>query len=98
MPMRVAGNAAGIEVGLLVTNRTAHGRQAKTVRAPLDRRLVGPAQFTLAWPVTGRMTVDAARIGQHFAELGEERRRPCRDVVDRSKALRCCEAIRTAVE
>ena len=95
--MRVAGNAAGIEVGLLVANRTAHGRNAKTVRAPFDRRLVRPTLFALAWPIAGRMAVDAARIGQHFAELGEQRRRPCRGVVDRGKALRRCEAILTAV-
>ena len=42
--MRVAGHAAGIEIGLLVADRTAHRRKAKTVRAALDRRLVEPAQ------------------------------------------------------
>ena len=39
-----------------------------TVRAPHDRRLVQPALFTLMRAVAGRMAVDAARMGQHFAE------------------------------
>jgi hypothetical protein len=72
MPLRVARHAAGVEVGLLMADGTAHGRESKTVGAPLDRRLVESAQFTLVRPVAGRMAVDAARMGQDFAELGED--------------------------
>src|SRR5438046_2200210 len=71
MPFRMTRHAAGIEVRILVTDRTAHRRQAAAVRTPLDRRLVKPAFICLMWAVAGRMTINAARVGQHLAEFGE---------------------------
>ena len=71
MPFRMTRHAARIEVRVLVTDRTAHRRQAAAVRTALDRRLVKPAFICLMWAVAGRMTIDAARMGQHLAEFGE---------------------------
>src|SRR5262245_26163813 len=96
MPLRVAGNAARLEVGLLVTDRAAHGGQAMSVRAALDWRLVRPA-LGLTRVIASRMAVDATRMGQHPAQLGEDRCRPFGCIDDRRKALRCREAFRLAV-
>src|SRR5262249_55045649 len=73
VPFRVARHGSGIEVGLLVADRTAHRWQAMTVGAALDRRLVEPTLFALARVVAGWMAVHAARVRQHFSELGEHR-------------------------
>src|SRR5450830_329215 len=72
MPFWVARHAAWLEVGMLMADGTAHGRKAKTVRPPLDRRLMEPAQFALVRAVAGGMAVDAALIGQHFPELSKQ--------------------------
>src|ERR1700722_8915810 len=77
VPDRIAGNAGGLEIGGLVTDRTAHGREAESVRAALDRRLMEPHHIPLARAVAGGMAIHAARVGQHFAEFAEKRRRPC---------------------
>src|SRR5262245_63005992 len=94
MPIRVSRHARGIEVGLLVAAGTTHCRQAMTIRAPCDRRLVPTALFSLAWVVAGWMAVDAARMRQHFSELREHCRGSRRCVGDRREALGCREAVR----
>src|SRR6266851_7958500 len=88
MPLRVARHAAGIEVGVLVTDRTAHRLATMTVGATRDRRLMQPAFVALVWTVAGRMAVNTARMHQHLAELGEHGRRPRLRVRDRGEALR----------
>ena len=99
MPDWIARHAAGVEIGVLVADRTAHGRRAETVFAAFDRRLMQPVQLTvaLARAVAGRMAVHAARIAQHFADLGEQRRRARRGIADCRKAIRRREAVRRAV-
>jgi hypothetical protein len=67
----MARHAGGIEVGLLVADQTTHGWQAVTVGTALDRRLVEPTLFALAWAVAGGMTIHAARTRQHLAKFGE---------------------------
>ena len=88
------GTRPGSKLAVLVADGAAHGREAMTVRAALDRRLVQPALLALARAVAGRMAVHAARMGQHLAELGEQRRRPRRRVADRGEALRRREPVR----
>src|SRR5712671_5412496 len=97
VPDRVSGDAAGIEVGLLVADGAAHGGEAKTIRAALDGRLVKPADVALARIVAGRVAVEAAWMSQNLAKLGKQRRRSGRRVADRCKALRAREMIRRAV-
>ena len=70
---------------------------AMTVRAAHDRRLVQPALVALARAVAGRMAVDAARMGQHLAELGEHRRRPRRRVADRRRSSPAARGCRMAL-
>jgi hypothetical protein len=91
MPDRIAGHVAWLEVRRLVADRTAHGRKTVSVRAAFDRRLMQPCGVALARTVAGGMTVEAARVGQHFAELDEHGRRPRRRVADAGEALRCGE-------
>jgi hypothetical protein len=43
-----------------------------TIDAARDRRLMQPALVALARAVAGRMAVNAARMRQHLAELGED--------------------------
>src|ERR1700736_171587 len=76
MPFRVARHAAGVEIGALVTDRTTQGLGAVTVNAARDRRLVQPARVTLVRAVAGRMAIDAARMRQHLADIGEYGRPP----------------------
>src|SRR5258705_11511075 len=94
MPFRMTRHAGGIEVRILVTDRTAHRRQAAAVRTARDRWLVKPAFICLMWAVAGRMAIDAARMGQHLAEFGEHGGRAGLRVADCGKALRRCETIR----
>src|SRR3954469_18882373 len=82
MPDRVARHAGGVEVGLPVADRTAHGREPMSIGATLDRRLVEPAHVTLTRTVAGGMTVQTARMRQHLAQFGEYRRRPGRRIAD----------------
>jgi hypothetical protein len=58
------------------------------VRTALDRRLMQPADLALVRAVSSRMTVHAARMGQHLAELAEIRGRALLGVGDRRKTLR----------
>src|SRR6266436_2880953 len=87
LPCLVPRHAAGIEVRILVTDRTAHRRQAAAVRTALDRRLVKPAFICLMWAVAGRMAINAARMGQHLAKLREHGGRARLRVADRPEAL-----------
>ena len=94
MPFRMARHAAGLEIRLLMADRTTHGLETVTVRTARDRRLMQPAQIALTRTVAGRMAIDAARMGEHLAEFGEDRRRPRLGVADRCKAFRRCELVR----
>src|SRR6478752_3074171 len=67
MPIGVTWHAAGVEVRILVTDGTAHRRQAAAVSTARDRRLVQPAFICLMRAVAGRMAIDASRMGQHLA-------------------------------
>ena len=96
VPDRIARNTGGLEIGGLVTDRAAHGREAKSVGAALDRRLMQPRHIALARAVARRMAIHAARVGQHFAELGEECHRPRRGVWDRRKTVHAREAVSAA--
>src|ERR1700722_7604122 len=99
MPNWIARYTAGVEIGLLVTDRAAHRRRAETVFAAHNGRLMQPVQLalTLARAVAGRMAVDAARIAQHFAGLGKQRRRAHRGVADCGKGFRWRKALRRTV-
>ena len=57
----VAGHAAGIEIRLLMTDRTAQRRKAEAVFTANDRRLMRVAEIALARAIAGRMAVHAAR-------------------------------------
>ena len=81
MPDRVAGHAGGVEVGALMADGTAQGREPMSIGATLDRRLVEPADDTTR-TVAGGMTVQTARMRQHLAQFCEYRRRPGRRVAD----------------
>src|SRR6186713_2068305 len=70
VPFRMARHTAGLEVCMLVANRTAHRRKAMAVRAAHDRRLMQAALVTLPRSVAGGMAIHAARMGQHLAQLG----------------------------
>ena len=91
MPDRVSGHRA--EVRRLMTDRTAQRRQAEAVGAAFDRRLMQPRHVALARAVAGRMAIETARVGQHFAELGEIGGRPRLLIADRRKALDAGEAV-----
>src|SRR6195256_5142856 len=82
MPDRVARHAGRVEVGALMADWTAQGREPKAIGSTLDRRLVEPAHVALARTVAGGVTVQTARMRQHLAQLCEYRRRPGRRVVD----------------
>src|SRR5438105_7855647 len=73
-PFRVAGHTAGIEVRGLVTGRTAHRADAEAVRAAVHRRLMRIA-LSLQRAIAVGMAVQAARVLQYLAGLGEQRRR-----------------------
>ena len=83
----IARHAAGVEIRLLMTDRTTHCRKPEAVFAALDRRLVQAAEIALARAIAGGMAVHAARMGQHFADFGEQGRRARRGVADRGKAF-----------
>ena len=53
-----------------------------SVGATGDRRLVRAAFFSLARAIAGRMTVDAARMREDFAELDKDCRRARGGIVD----------------
>jgi hypothetical protein len=87
LPDRVAGYTGGLEVRLLVADRTTHGWQAMTVRTALDRWLVEPGHVALARTVTGGMAVQTTRVRKHLAKFREYRRRPGRRIAYRGEAL-----------
>jgi hypothetical protein len=87
VPDRVAGYTGGLEVRLLVADRTTHGWQAMTVRTALDRWLVEPGHVALARTVTGGMAVQTTRVRKHLAKFREYRRRPGRRIAYRGEAL-----------
>src|SRR5260370_4386746 len=97
MPFRVARYAAGVEVRILVTDRTAHRLCTMTVNAALDGRLVQPALVTLARAVAGRMAINAARMRQHLAKLGEHCSRSRVGVGDRGKTFRRSQRVRSGL-
>jgi hypothetical protein len=74
MPSRVAGHAAGIEIRLLMTDRTAQRRKAEAVFTANDRRLMRAAEIALARAIAGRMAVHAARMSEHSGGFGEQGR------------------------
>ncbi len=74
MPFRMSRYAGGIEIRLLMTDRATHGRQPMTVRSALDRRLMQSTGLALERAIARGMTVDAARVRQHLAQLGEQGR------------------------
>jgi hypothetical protein len=67
VPMRVAGDAGGIEVGILVACGAAHRRRTKTIGAARDGRLMQSARVALQRPVAGRVAVHATRRRHHLA-------------------------------
>src|SRR5258705_1371783 len=91
MPFRMARHTAGVEVRVLMADRTAHRRETVAVRAAGDRWLVQPAFVALPWTITGRVAVGATRMGQHLAKFGEHGRRARVRIGDRCKALRACQ-------
>src|SRR5674476_54807 len=69
MPDRIARHPAGIEVGALVADRTAHRGEPEAIDAALDRWLMQAAFVALARAVARRMAAQAARAGQHLCLL-----------------------------
>src|SRR5262249_29860772 len=70
MPARIARHAGRFEIGRLVADRAAHRRQSEAVVAARDRRLMQTPDVALARTIAGGMAIYAARMGQHFANLG----------------------------
>ena len=67
----MAGHPAGIEIRLLMADRAAPADGAEAVEPALDRRLVQPAMLALVRTIAGGVAVQAARMGEDLAELGE---------------------------
>ena len=97
MPARGPGHAARVEIGVLMTDWTTHRREAKTVLTAGDRGLMQPGQITLVRAVADGVTIDATRIGQHFADFGKQCRGPRCGVGDCGKAFRGREGFRRGV-
>src|SRR6058998_1122113 len=87
MPLGVAGNAARIEVRGLVTRGATHRGDAEAVGAALDGRLMRIAD-ALRRAIAIGMTVEAARVLEHFAGFGEKRRRARGRVADAREGAR----------
>jgi hypothetical protein len=94
VPNRIAGHAAGIDIRLLMTNRTAQRRKSEAVFTADDRRLMRAAEIALARAITGRMTVRAALMGQDLGGFVKQRDRSLSGIADRSKATDIGKALR----
>jgi hypothetical protein len=70
MPHLISRHASGFEIRRLMTNRTAHGRQAKDVIATGDWWLMQTSDVALTRPIASWVTIDTASMG-HFTGLGE---------------------------
>src|SRR5262245_3427243 len=81
MPIRMARDAGGIEVGGMMTCCARQARRAVSVGTAHHERLVRPHLIGLRRTITGGMTIHAAGMAQHFAHLSEQR--------DRARALVC---------
>jgi hypothetical protein len=73
-----------------------HGREAMSVRATLDRRLVRSAYLALQGPIARWMTIHTSRVRQHLPQFGEQRSRSRRSIGNRDEALRIGKLVRVA--
>jgi hypothetical protein len=89
MPLRVTEHTTWIEVGLLVTDIAAHGREPMAVCASFDRRLMETSEFALTGMVAGG-AVHAALMAQHPYDFRKHSSRSRRFVCDHGEAFRCC--------
>jgi len=74
VPNRIAGHAAGIDIRLLMTNRTAQRRKSETVFTANDRRLMRAAEIALARAIACGMTIRAARMSKDLGGFGKQGR------------------------
>src|SRR5580704_1458549 len=90
MPVRMAGNVAGVEIASMVTGRARHSGGTMSVSAANNNRLVRAHPIGLRWALGRRMAVHAARMLEHFAGFCEQRDRACaavRDLVEAGDGL-----------
>lgn len=97
MPIWSAGDAARVEIRLLMADRTAQRRKAQAVLTTRDRRLMQAAEVALTRAVARGMAVHAARMGQHFGGFCEQGRRARRDIADRGEAVDACKTLRRRI-
>src|SRR4029453_11714280 len=72
MPFGVARDPAGVEIGALVADRATKALETEAVGPARDGWLVQTAMLALSRPISDRMTVQAARMGQNLSQLGEQ--------------------------
>lgn len=94
VPNRIARHAAGIEIRLLMANRTAQRRKSEAVFTANDRRLMRATEIALARAIAGGMAVRAAGMSQDFGGFVKQRHRSLRGIADRSKATDIRKALR----
>ncbi len=70
--MRVAGHAGLVEVGRHVAGAAVQPGHAVAAGPAVDARLVGVAVLALERTIARGVAVDAARVQQHLAGLGEQ--------------------------
>lgn len=98
VPVGMAGHAAGLEIGALVAGVATHRFEPMAVGAARHRRLMKAGIVALVRSVAGGMAVGAARMRQHFSELGENRGRALFGVGNACEAFGRGEAVARRVD
>src|SRR5262245_5989551 len=88
VPFRMARDPAGVEIGALVTDRATKAIEAEAIGPARHRGLVQAAILALPRPISDRMAVQAARMGQNPSQLGEQCLRALVLIDDGREALR----------
>jgi hypothetical protein len=86
VPLRVARDVPGIEVGRPVAGRAAHADGAEVVVAAHDERPMRMAVVALHGAVAGGVAVDAARVLDDLPGLGKKRDRALLVICDFGKS------------
>jgi len=87
MPVRVSRDVTRLEIGFTMTGGAAHADSAEPILAADDKGPMRMAIVILQRAVAGGMTVQAARMLDHFARLFEDCDGPRALVGDRGKIL-----------
>jgi hypothetical protein len=96
-PAWIARHSGAFEIGRLVADLATHRRKSKAVFAALDRRLMQTPDVALTRAIAGGMAVHTARMGQHFAGLGEQSCGARRRIADCVEAGNARETFRRTV-